>query len=201
MTPSWGMIRSCTEASQVEVHAMIRTRGGDFTCTDGEMRIMLKDIEAARRAGARGVVFGVLEPNRQVSQKNHQLVELAHSLGLQVTFHRAFDQVSDPEMAVELLLDQGFDRLLSSGLKNKAIEGIELLRELQKRFGRRIQIMAGSGINPENAMEFANAGLEHLHFTARIKQEEESIEGMGNNMVTDETKIRAMRDLFKNYPE
>ena len=196
LTPSFGMIQSCSEAGTAEVHAMIRSRGGSFTCDDSEMAIMKKDIQAASEAGAKGVVFGILESNNEMSPMNRELLELAHSFELQATFHRAFDQVKDPLRTLEQLVEMGFDRLLTSGLKDRAIDGLELIKSMQQEYGSKIEIMAGSGVNPENALSFAKAGLENLHFTARKQSEEILIKGMGVNMVTDEAKISAICDLF-----
>jgi len=197
LTPSYGMIQSCAESSSAEVHAMIRSRGGSFTCDETELLIMEKDIQMASEAGARGVVFGILDSNLEVSKKNEILLNLAHSLGLQVTFHRAFDQTAEPMKAMDRLVQMGFDRLLTSGLHNKAIEGLDLLRNIQKEFGSKIQIMAGSGVNADNALLFAEAGLEHLHFTARKASKDPVIPGMGVNMLTDQSKMRAISDLFR----
>ncbi len=196
LTPSFGMIESCSEAGTAEVHAMIRSRGGSFTCDEPEMVIMKKDIQAASQAGAKGVVFGILESNNEVSGVNRQLLDLAHSYGLQATFHRAFDQVTDPLKTLGQLVEMGFDRLLTSGLKDRAIDGLELIKTMQQEYGSDIEIMAGSGVNPENALSFANAGIENLHFTARKPSGEDLIKGMGVNMVTDLAKIRAICDLF-----
>ena len=196
LTPSFGMIESCSEAGTAEVHAMIRSRGGSFTCDESEIVIMQKDIQAAAQAGAKGVVFGILESNNEVSGVNRELLDLAHSFGLQATFHRAFDQVTDPLKTLGQLVEMGFDRLLTSGLKDRAIDGLELIKTMQRDYGSDIEIMAGSGINPENALSFANAGIENLHFTARKPSEEDLIKGMGVNMVTDLAKIRAICDLF-----
>ena len=196
LTPSFGMIESCSEAGTAEVHAMIRSRGGSFTCDESEIVIMQKDIQAAAQAGAKGVVFGILESNNEVSGVNRELLDLAHSFGLQATFHRAFDQVTDPLKTLGQLVEMGFDRLLTSGLKDRAIDGLELIKTMQRDYGSDIEIMAGSGINPENALSFANAGIENLHFTARKPSGEDLIKGMGVNMVTDLAKIRAICDLF-----
>lgn len=196
LTPSYGMIRSCAVIGTVEVHAMIRSRGGSFTCNDAELLIMQRDIRAASDAGAKGVVFGILEPDKKVSRKNQELLDLAHSLGLQATFHRAFDQVKDPFQALDQLVEMGFDRLLTSGLEHRAIDGLKLIHTMQQEYGSKIEIMAGSGVNQQNALSFAEAGIENLHFTARKKSEENEIAGMGVHMETDEIKIRAIRDLF-----
>ena len=196
LTPSFGLIKRCAEASTVEVHAMIRPRGGNFQCDPEELRVMQDDIRAAATAGARGVVFGILTPSLEVADSNQTLVELAHSLGMQTTFHRAFDQVADPHLAAKKLIELRFDRLLTSGLQDKAIEGLPLLKTLQQDFGGALEIMAGSGVNPDNARAFAEVGIENLHFTSQNANVDALMPGMGENKSTDEIKMKAIRDLF-----
>lgn len=194
LTPSFGLIKKCAEATgKVEVHAMIRVRGGSFTCSDPELEVMKEDITQAGKAGAKGVVFGILDGSGEISENNHALVQLAHSLGLQATFHRAFDQVEDAMKAIETLIEMGFDRVLTSGLRQTAIEGIETIRLLNELHGKRIEIMAGSGVNSDNAALLAATGIENLHFTARKSSEEELMDGMGVHMLTDEQKILAIK--------
>lgn len=198
LTPSYGLMKSCAKsAGTVEVHSMIRVRGGGFTCVDSEFRVMSEDVEQAARAGARGAVFGILDEDGRISEKNVDLLRKAHGLGMQATFHRAFDQLTDPMHGIQTLIDMGFDRLLTSGLKEKAIEGIELLRAMQKTFGKSIEIMAGSGVNSDNAHALAQAGIDNLHFTARKMSNEDVVDGMGVHMITDEQKIRSILEALK----
>ena len=59
--PSYGDILIAREVlQQTKLHIIVRPRGGDFLYSSTEQRIMLKDIENARRLGADGVVFGCL---------------------------------------------------------------------------------------------------------------------------------------------
>ena len=46
---------------------------------------------------------------------------------------------------MEEMISLGVDRVLTSGLREKAIEGKETIRQLQERFGDQIEILAGSG--------------------------------------------------------
>ena len=69
---------------------------------------------------------------------------------LKATFHRAFDQVSDPFSSMEEIILLGFNRILTSGQKSTAIEGISLIKELVERSKGRIEIMAGGGIYNSN---------------------------------------------------
>ena len=70
------------------------------------------------------------------------------------TFHRAFDLVPDPIAHLELLVDLGFDRILTSGQAPTAIEGVNLLTQLQEKAENRLAIQGASGVNSTN--------LDHL---------------------------------------
>ena len=70
-----------------------------------------------------------------------------------MVFHRAFDCVKDPYESMEKLIAMGVDRVLTSGLKAKAMGGMELIAKLQELYGEKIEILAGSGINASNALE------------------------------------------------
>ncbi|MEL4454461.1 copper homeostasis protein CutC [Lutimonas vermicola] len=195
LTPSFGLIKQCVDQSKVEVHTMIRHNEGGFQITEEDLILMRLDIEAAKTAGAYGVVFGILDDNNEVSNKNLDLVQLSRSLGLKTTFHRAFDFVPDFRSAIEKVVSFGFDRLLTSGLHPKAENGIQVISEIQQTFGRKIQVIAGSGISHENALRFSLSGIDYLHFTARKPERELTEMGMGRLMVTDVKKIEQIVNL------
>lgn len=195
LTPGFGLMQACAEQSKAEVHVMIRHREGGFVCDQSDVDLMKSDIKAAKKAGAHGVVFGILDRDNNVSDLNQQLAQEARSNGLKATFHRAFDFVPDHKAAIEKIVAYGFDRLLTSGLKAKAQDGIQLIAELQRSHGNLIQIIAGSGVSADNAMLFAKSGINYLHFTARLPDGEESNLGMGTAMKTDEDKIKSILRL------
>ena len=195
LTPSFGLIQACVEQSNVEVHVMIRHKEGGFFCDQTDIEMMKTDIQAAKRAGAHGVVFGVLDSSLNISALNQQLAEHARLQGLKTTFHRAFDFVPDPTKAIKKIITFGFDRLLTSGLQEKAEDGIQVIAELQTSYGNMIQIIAGSGVNAGNAMIFAKTGINYLHFTARKSDGEGTSLGMGTAMLTDEDKIKSILSL------
>ena len=99
-TPSYGDIVIAREAlTKTLLHVIIRPRGGDFLYSPIEQRIMLKDIDNARRLGADGVVFGCLTAKGDVDLSlMRQLIEV--SQGMSVTFHRAFDVCRNPQEAL-----------------------------------------------------------------------------------------------------
>jgi copper homeostasis protein len=118
------------------------------------------------------------------------LFNIARSLDLGTTFHRAFDFVPSPEASLNQLIDIGFDRILTSGTKPKAIEGEEVIRSLVKLSGGRIDIMAGSGVNAQNAPQLVDTGVQAIHFTARKPLSLDDPLNMGLNYTPDTDKIK-----------
>lgn len=170
-TPSLGEITVARELIHIKLHAIIRPRGGDFLYNEIESRIMEKDIHLAREAGVDGVVFGCLTPNGEIDiPLTKRLINAAQ--GLSVTFHRAFDQCIEPLKAMEQLIESGCDRILTSGQKPTAGEGISLIKELIRKANDRIIILPGSGINEENiALIARETQAKEFHFSARENRE------------------------------
>ncbi len=195
LTPSVGLVEECRKNTKIEIHAIIRHREGDFIYNEKDIEIMKTDIKAMKMAGASGVVFGILNVCSEISDLNGVLQKYAKSLELEVTFHRAFDFVVDPVAAIIRIIDLGFDRLLTSGLAPTAIQGIDIIKDLQSNYGDQIQIMAGSGINASNALEIAGTGIDNIHFSAG-KSMFKSIYSMGERRVIDEEKIQDIIDRF-----
>jgi len=197
LTPSYGLIEQCVQRTNIEVHVIIRHKEGGFNYTSSDVTIMRSDIEQAKKAGASGVVFGILNDLFEVSDLNKELIDFAKKLDLEITFHRAFDFVINYKIAIEKIIAMGFDRLLTSGLSQTAEEGLDIITNLQNNYGSKIQIMAGSGIHSMNALKIARSGINNIHFTARkIADKTSSKFSMGKVMITDEEKIRNITNLF-----
>ena len=173
-TPSAGLIQIAKQRVSIEIHAMIRPRGGDFCYSEDEISVMEADIRMAKQLGCEGIVLGILQPNGQVNiTQTKALVTLAKPM--QVTFHRAIDMTPDYSKALENIIEAGCDRILTSGQKNTAIEGIENIKKLVKEANGRIEIMAGSGVNADNARTFIHAGVNALHLSGKASRGSEMI--------------------------
>ena len=166
VTPSVATIERVAEIKGLDLSVMIRPRGGDFLYSDDEFQTMLQDIDHARKAGATGVVFGILTADGKVDiERTRTLVEA--SKGMETTFHRAVDMTDDYEAAVEAIIAAGCDRILTSGGYDKAIDGIENIRRAVEIAAGRIEIMAGSGVVAVNAQALKDTGVDALHFSAK----------------------------------
>lgn len=169
-TPSAGLVNLACKQISIPIRIMLRPRGGDFCYSENEWLTIYEDFEAYKNAGAEGFVIGALTPEGDVDTENlGKFLEMARKTNdtLKFTFHRAFDVCKDPFEALEQLIDLGFDTILTSGQKNFASDGISLLEELVKKAHKRIEIMAGSGVNAQNAKKFLNIGVDALHLTGK----------------------------------
>jgi len=162
-TPSHGMIITAAWKLLIDLYVIIRPRGGDFLYDELEFEVMKRDIQFAKEAGVKGVVFGILLENGEIDKKrNRELVELAQPM--QTTFHRAFDMTTNPFQSLEDVIETGFDRILTSGQQSTAPEGTDLIAQLVQKAGKRISIMPGSGINEQNIVDIAHkTGAREFH--------------------------------------
>ncbi len=151
-TPSYATIQYSVEKLNIPVNVIVRPRGGDFLYSDIEYEIIKQDVLAAKKLNANGIVIGFLTSSGEIDvEKTKEIVELAKPL--EITFHRAFDMCKDPLKAIDQLKKIGITKILTSGAKNTAIEGVNLLAKLVKKAGNEIIIMPGSGVNETNLSE------------------------------------------------
>ncbi len=162
-TPSVGMMAVVKQRLTIPVHVMIRPRGGDFCYSDLEFEIMLQDVAAAKRTGVDGVVFGMLTEDKEIDMERTAVL-INQARPLSITFHRAFDEATDPFATFDTLIDLGVDRILTSGQKPTAWQGRELIKELVKKANGRISILPAAGINAQNAAQLvAETGVTEIH--------------------------------------
>ncbi|KAF4105385.1 hypothetical protein G5714_013047 [Onychostoma macrolepis] len=211
LTPSTGLLQVVKENVQIPVYAMIRPRGGDFLYSDWEAEVMKRDIEQMKIHRADGLVLGALTEDGRVDTELCMEL-LAASRPLPVTFHRAFDMVHDPAVALEALISLGFERILTSGCDSSALEGLPVLKRLVEQAKGRIVIMPGGGITDRNLQRILEAsGSQEFHCSARSSKDStmkfrNSNVSMGGSLsvpeyavkVADVTKVRTLNAIAKN---
>lgn len=165
LTPSLGVFTRVRELVAAPVFVLLRPRPGGFVYSADEIGAVLHDAETFLSAGADGLVFGALDEDGRVAEEPcHRLAKMARG---RIAFHRAFDCVADANDALEHLITLGFARILTSGGKPTASEGIAALAELHARAAGRIEIMPGGGIRPANVVEIVRAtGCNQVHAAA-----------------------------------
>lgn len=169
LTPSLGTLRLVKQNTGLKVIAMVRPRGAGFCYSKADFETMKIDTEILMEKGADGIAFGCLDENGNIHmEQTKDIIDVIKKYQGEVVFHRAFDCVKDPFESMEKLISMGVDRVLTSGLKAKAMEGLEMIAKLQKAYGEKIEILAGSGINASNALEIMDkTGIHQIHSSCK----------------------------------
>jgi copper homeostasis protein len=170
ITPSIGMVREALRRARVPVFVIVRPRGGDFLYSEAEFESMRQDVIALKELGVPGMVTGCLTADGQVDEKRtSELLHLGRPMSF--TFHRAFDMVRDPVQALEVLISLGVDRLLTSGQRSTAIEGLATLKRLGHLASGRMIVMPCGGLRADNVAKVCReTGLWELHFAAHTME-------------------------------
>ena len=204
-TPSYGFIKAAREKLHIDLYVMIRPRGGDFFYSDEDFQIMKNDIAVCKELGCDGIVTGILNKDGEVDKKRcKQLLDLAYPM--EATFHRAFDRVANSSEALEDIIESGFERILTSGLKPKAIDSIDILAQLIKQSDERIIIMPGSGVNAENIISIAEGtGAKEFHSSASFPKKSEmefqnkQMNETLNDIAVNTDQVKKMLQLLQEY--
>lgn len=188
-TPSYGFIKKCIEEVAISSFPMIRCRGGNFVYSKEEKELMAEDIKICQSLGCKGIVFGILNEDDSIDITTLKLfMELAE--GMDVTFHRAFDRVKNPLQALEQIIEAGCKRILTSGQKPTASEGLSLIKKCVETAKDRIIIMPGSGIRSHNIAELLEqTGAKEIHSSALRESKELEM--------VDEEEVRKMVERIK----
>ncbi|MFD0957957.1 copper homeostasis protein CutC [Paenibacillus chungangensis] len=167
LTPSAGLIEAAVQAAAIPVNVMIRPHSQSFRYNEADQLVMLRDIEVARAAGAAGIVIGLLNDEGEIDRAALERM-LAAASGMDVTFHRAFDELQDQADGLRVLSEyKAISRVLTAGGLRPAPESCDQLRMLQELSAQLggPRIMGGYGLNADNAAELVKkTGVPEVHF-------------------------------------
>lgn len=208
LTPSPGLLIQIQHANnaKIPIYCMLRCRPSNFIYSREEIEIMVEDAKILKQHGADGFVFGALLDNGDVDMKKCREIIKA-CFPLPVTFHRAFDFCRRPTIEVEVVIDLGFTRLLTSGQQKNAQLGVKLIQQLIEQVGNRIIIVPGGGINRDNLkfiMENTNALEYHGSFRKALDVENEEKDILlGDNdgplLVADEPLVAEIIQMLRSH--
>jgi copper homeostasis protein len=192
-TPARELLRAVRERVRLHIFSMVRPRGGNFFYSKAEFEAMLRDIDAAKEFRMDGVVLGLLDDEGQVDiVRTKELVERARPLS--VTFHRAFDECADLHKSLEDVIQTGTARLLTSGGRQTAPEGLGVLGELVRITGERLIVMPGSGLHAGNVRETVQkTGAREYH--AGLSS---VVADPANNLGAFEKEVRKLAAVLTN---
>ncbi len=164
LTPSPELMKKTCATLKIPVMVMIRPRAGNFIYSAEETDRMKNEIDLAKKAGAAGVVFGLLAPGNEIDIQNTRILA-EYADPLPVTFHKAIDELNNPVEGVHLLKNiKGIRRILTSGGKATAHEGAGIIRKMNEAAGEKLIIIAAGKITAENVDKIRLlTGVKELH--------------------------------------
>uniref|UniRef100_A0AB33JMI9 PF03932 family protein CutC n=3 Tax=unclassified Prevotella TaxID=2638335 RepID=A0AB33JMI9_9BACT len=166
LTPSLGLVQTVrTLFPQLTIHALIRSREGDFVYSEEEVQVMERDI-AALLPYVDAIVGGALTTEGDIDIETTRRLILA-AQGKPFTYHRAFDVCRNPIQALDLLMELGCTRILTSGQQSTAEKGIPQLREYIHHTAGKMIILPGGGVTPANVHRIIDeTGATEIHGSA-----------------------------------
>jgi copper homeostasis protein len=172
-TPTRALILEVKRRVGIPVAMMVRPRGGSFVFSAAEVDSMRRDVDMVRELGADVVVIGLLNTDGTIDEAHTR--ELVRRAGrTPVTVHLAFDGVPDQMRGLDVLVDAGVSRVLTSGGPGTALAGADQLRRLVDHARGRISIMAGGKVRGENVAEIVRrSGVREAH--ARCERDAQRI--------------------------
>lgn len=184
ITPDKITITKARKLLQIDLFIMIRPREGNFVYTDAEFEQMKSQILFCHKEKCNGIVFGILTSENKLDKiRCKELVQLAKPM--QSTLHRAFDEIENPEQALEEIIECGFTRVLTSGKQKTALEGAKKIADLIQKAQKRITIVPGGGIRSSTISELSKiTKAEEFHSAAITTKHEMADETEIKNIIT-----------------
>lgn len=144
-TPSLGLVRDVLRGVQIPVRVMLRERE-DFHVTDeAEQQRLCETAKQLAALPIDGIVCGFLQGDAIDHALLRRMLEAAAPLP--ITFHRAFEELSDPLGAIqELKQYPQIDTILTSGGQGSEVEKIACLGVCERFAQPEIKILAGGGM-------------------------------------------------------
>lgn len=173
LTPGIGLVKQVVHAVPIPVFVMVRPHSRSFVYSDHDIDTMALEIEAIVKAGAAGIVLGALTPEGKVDENALERL-LPLTGGLQVTFHRAFDELEDQLEGLRTLMKYPqITRVLTSAGPRPAVESVQEMKELVAAAASgngQLTILAGSGLIAEGIADFVRGtGVKEVHFGSAVR--------------------------------
>lgn len=163
LTPTLGALMTAKRHTDIPVMCMVRPREGGFCYTQHEFEHMLEDVRLLLAHGADGIVFGVLNADGSIDRE--RCARMMETIGDKpAVFHRAIDVTPDWKATLDVLMELGVTRVLTSGQKPSVLAGAETIRGMIAHAKGRIEILPGGDILPETAqLALEQTGAEQFH--------------------------------------
>ena len=149
LSPSFNEVKEALKFLNIPVFVMVRPREWNFIYTKKEKELMIQEIRNLKNIKVEGIVIGSLNNKGEIDTEfMKEVVKIAKPMN--ITFHKAIDEVKDYNKAIEQLIEIGIDRILTSGKKDKAEDAIGFLKTINRLYGNDITFVAAGNITKDN---------------------------------------------------
>jgi copper homeostasis protein len=171
LTPSYSLIKRAVRSVNIPINVMIRPHSKSFIYTEEEIQLMVEDIIIAKELNVNGVVFGVLNKQNEICIPTlEKLLKVCE--GIDVTFHKAIDELSDQVKGIETLARYGqITNVLTSGGKGDILKNIPVIKNMIEK-SKHINVIVGGGLDFKNIKEvLRNTKAPQYHFGTAIRND------------------------------
>jgi len=152
LTPPIELVHEIAAHVGLPLRVMVRENAG-YHIDAGELDRLQRAAYAFAAANVDGIVLGFADPSG-VRMADVETV-LAEAPSVAVTFHRAFDTLTDPVAAIPIVAAcPPVDRILTSGGNGTAEERTGQLQRYSMAAGDRLTIIAGGGVDEASIKAF-----------------------------------------------
>jgi len=169
LTPLLSTVRAIAAETSLPLRVMVRENAG-YELAPGELPALRRAAAEFAEAGVDGLVIGFARSGEALLEDVERVVESAPHV--HVTFHRAFDALTDPLGTIPRLSGlRNVDHILTSGGDGSAEARCERLSQYVKSAGPGVAIIAGGGVDEESLSLFARAGCVREVHVGRAARE------------------------------
>jgi copper homeostasis protein len=189
LTPELALVREIAADVSLPLRIMVRENAG-YSTDAGERPALRRAAAAFADAGVDGLVIGFAHAGELELGRVADVLEAAPDVN--VTFHRAFDQLREPLGAIDALAGVArVDRILTSGGEGTAAVRCERLRTYQERAGARLTIIAGGGLDVEML-----SALVQIRTVREVHVGRAARKGHDPNGVVSATEVSRLREII-----
>lgn len=200
LTPDYAGLKTVVDQVSIPVIAMIRCRGDGFCYSPDEFEEMVASAKLILALPVKGIAFGMLEQDGTIDIAHTRfMVELCHSMHKTFVFHRAIEDTPNIDQAVETLIGLNVDRILTSGGYPDVTSGKDKLIQLQQKYGDKIEILAGCGLNQDNVKPLLDGGIMQVHGTCKTIKHDPSSPNSDGYPIVDASKVDTIAKIVHSY--
>jgi copper homeostasis protein len=173
LTPPIELVQRIAASVRVPLRVMVRQSEWFVVRNRGEIEELCAEARAFSEIGVDGIVIGFLQNGPGGDCRiDHRLLErvLGCAPNIKATFHRAFEELTDPLVAIaELKRHPQIDRILTSGGSDSWASKLDRLAACQRAARPEIELVIGGGTDEEAIRLLKPMGIREFHVGRAVR--------------------------------